>query len=181
MVALPPRRLIREGVPVAAILLFWNLLAGIAHFQNVGGTVGDAGVIMAALYVVVRGVSLSSEVFPPVTGDVEAVLYENARLAVPAGVWFVGAMAVGALEAHIHEFTWIISSVKMALAGGGLGVVTLYAVAAGYRTFSGGKTTDSDPPAGPGAADDREAAGDGTVADDEIPPSDETDGASADD
>jgi len=130
-----PKRLALEAVPVAAVLLFWNLLAGIAHFQNVGGPVGTAGVVMAALYVVLRGISLSSDVLPPATDNVAAILYQNALLALPAGAWFVAAMAVGAVEIYVEEFTWIFSSIRTALGGAGLGVVGLYAVAAGRRAL----------------------------------------------
>ncbi|NEU58243.1 hypothetical protein [Halorussus sp. MSC15.2] len=161
-----PKRTAFEALPVAAILLFWNLLAGIAHFQGVGGPVSAAGVVMAALYVTVRGVSLAAEVIPPATADVRRSLYENARLAVPAGAWFVAAMAVGAVEAHIDEFTWVISSVETALAGAGLGVVGLYAVAAGHsalgganagsggRTLTGDESSTRDEPATDGASGD---------------------------
>jgi len=147
-----PKRLALEAVPVAAILLFWNLLAGIAHFQNVGGPVGTAGVVMAALYVVLRGISLSSDVLPPATDNVAAILYQNALLALPAGAWFVAAMAVGAVEIYVEEFTWIFSSVRTALGGAGLGVVGLYAVAAGRRALF-------EDPAGGRPSPDREGAG----------------------
>lgn len=132
---LQPSRLIVESVPVAAILLLWHLLAGVARVQHVGGPVADAGAVMAALYVVVRGASLSDRADPPSTIDVRVVLAENARLAVPAGAWFLGAMAVGAIETYVHVFEWIVTAVASALAGAGLGVVGIYAVAAGYATF----------------------------------------------
>jgi hypothetical protein len=166
MVALPSSRWVREGVSVAAIVLFWNLLAGIAHFQNVGGPVRVAGVVMAALYVAVRGVSLSGEVLPPMTGDVESILYENASLAVPAGAWFLAAMAVRAIESHIYEFAWILSAFRTALAGAGLGVVALYAVAAGYRALGGenagdgGTETGGETPTSAGTETDSSSADD---------------------
>jgi hypothetical protein len=148
-----PKRLALEAVPVAAVLLFWNLLAGIAHVQNVAGPVGSAGVVMAALYVVVRGVSLSSDVLPPATDNVAAVLYQNALLALPAGAWFVAAMAFGAVEAYVYDFSWVVSSLKTALGGAGLGVVGLYAVAAGRRALF------EENPAGGRPSPDRESAG----------------------
>ncbi|WP_137285995.1 hypothetical protein [Halorussus salinisoli] len=166
MVVLPPKRMAAEAVPVAAILLFWNLLAGIAQFQNVGGTVATAGVVMAALYVAVRGVSLSAEVLPPTVGDTKAVLYENASIAVPAGAWFVAAMVVGAIEAHVYEFTWLISSVETALAGGGLAVVGLYAVAAGYRTLDGASATGGGETSTTDGTDADGTGTDGTASDD---------------
>ncbi|MFC4549715.1 MULTISPECIES: hypothetical protein [Halorussus] len=135
--SLPPKRWAREPVPVAAILLFWNLLAVVAQMQNVGGPVRDAGIVMAALYVVVRGVSLSAEVQPTVAADVEAVLHENARLAVLAGAWFLGAIIVYAGDGNLYAYGPSSGAVALgsALAGAGLGVVGLYAVAVGYATL----------------------------------------------
>lgn len=175
MVALQPRRLIREGVPIAAILLFWNLLAVVASEQHVGESVGSAGVVVAALYVLIRGVSLSAEVLPPMTGDVRAVLYENARLAVPAGAWFLGAMATNALGELLFAYgpPSFVSALASSLAGAGLGVVAIYAVAAGYRTLGDGSASGG----GGSAAGGGENPGGGEPRD----PGTETDGASADD
>lgn len=177
MVALQPRRLIREGVPIAAILLFWNLLAVVAQEQQVGGPVGSAGVVMAALYVVVRGVSLSAEVLPPMTGDVRGILYENAQLAVPAGAWFLGAMLTNALGELLFAYgpPSFVSALASALASAGLGIVAIYAVAAGYRSLGGGSAAGGRPPADHRTHDGRGTAGDEPVGDDE------TDGTSADD
>lgn len=137
MLALPPRRLAREGIPIAVILLFWNLLAVVAEQHEVGGAVRNAGFVMAALYVVVRGAGLASETVGPATGDPKAVLAENVRLAVPAGAWFVGAVLVFALDANLYRYhpSLVATVVGSALAGAGLGVVGLYAVAAGFATF----------------------------------------------
>ncbi len=167
MSTLHPREFVREAVPVAAILLFWNLLAGVAHFQNVGGPVGSAGVVMAALYVVLRGVALSSEVLAPATDDVAAILHQNALLALPAGAWFVAAMAVGAVEIYVEEFAWVVSSVATALGGAGLGVVGLYAVAAGHRELVGEESAGgrSSPDRG-GAGASGESRSEGSSADD---------------
>ncbi|WP_135854046.1 hypothetical protein [Halorussus salinus] len=160
-----PKRLALEALPVAGILLFWNLLAGIAHFQNVGGSVGSAGVVMAALYVVVRGVALASDVLPPATDNVATILYQNALLALPAGAWFVAAMVVGAVEAYVYEFTWVLASVKTALGGAGLGVVGLYAVAAGHRELVGEEPTGGRPSPDREGADGESRSG-GSSADD---------------
>lgn len=135
-----------EAVPVAAILLFWNLLAWVAQMQNVGGPVRDAGFIMAALYVVVRGVALSEQVIPPVSGDIRALLYENARIAVPAGVWFVAAMVSAALEVWVLGLQELLAVVTSALAGAGLGVVGLYAVAAGTAALGGDRVGGEETP-----------------------------------
>ena len=161
--SLPPKRLAAEGVPVAGILAFWNLLAWVVQLQNVGGPVRTAGVVMAGLYVVVRGVSLAPVVPRFSTDDVRLVLYENARVAVPAGAWFVAAMAVAALDGALYPYapsptTTVVAS---ALASAGLGVVGIYAVAAGYKTLGGGNgagggtgTTGDERPADGASADD---------------------------
>ena len=137
-------RLIVESVPVAAILLFWNLLAWIVEFQNIGGPVRTAGAVMAALYVTVRGVSLAPKVSPPAMVDVKTVVRENAQLAVPAGAWFVAAMLVAAVDGYLSPYppTAVTSVVATAVAGAGLGVVGLYAVAVGVAAF------DSEPRGG---------------------------------
>ncbi|WP_135825115.1 hypothetical protein [Halorussus ruber] len=168
MVALQPRRLIRESAPVAAILSFWNLLAVVTQQQHVGESVGSAGVVMAALYVVVRGVSLSSEALPPVTGDVRAVVYENAQLAIPAGAWFLGAMVTNALGELLFAYgpPSFVSALASSLAGAGLGVVALYAVAAGYRTLDGGRAAGGRPPTDRESGSDEESEPDGASADD---------------
>ncbi|WP_115864961.1 hypothetical protein [Halorussus litoreus] len=131
--SLQPSRLVVESVPVAAILLFWNLLAWIVEFQNIGGPVRTAGTVMATLYVTVRGVSLASKTTPPAMMDVESVVRENARLAVPAGAWFVAAMVLTGVDGTLSPYppTPLTSVVATAIAGAGLGVVGLYAVAAG--------------------------------------------------
>ncbi|WP_132058813.1 hypothetical protein [Halorussus amylolyticus] len=133
--SLQTKRLAAEGAPVAATLFFWHLLAVFAGFQNVGGPVRTAGVVMAVAYVTLRGVALSTKTQPLSTEDARAVLSENVRVAVPAGLWFVAAMAVGALEVYVAVFTGTIAAAESALAGAGLGVVGLYAVAAGYAAI----------------------------------------------
>ena len=159
---LQPKRLAAEAVPVAGILAFWNLLAWFVQHQNVGGPVRTAGVVMAGLYVVVRGVSLAPEVPRFATDDVRLVLYENARVAVPAGAWFVAAMAVAAIDGSTgYGHSPVTTIVASALAGSGLGVVGIYAVAAGYRTLGGGnlgggdtRATGNERPADGASADD---------------------------
>ncbi|WP_276302311.1 hypothetical protein [Halorussus lipolyticus] len=167
MVALQPRRLIREGLPIAAILTFWNLLAVVASEQQVGGPVGAAGVVMAALYVLVRGVALSSEVLPPMTGDVKGVLYENASLAVPAGAWFLAGIATNALGELLFAYgpPSFVSTLASSLGGAGLGVVAIYAVAAGSRTLDTGRV-DGRPPANRESESRDGTDGDGASADD---------------
>jgi hypothetical protein len=145
MLALPSRRLAREGVPIAVILLFWNLLAVVPDPHGVGGAVRSAGVVMATLYVVVRGAGLASEAVGPVTGNPEAALRENARLAVPAGAWFLGSMVVflASTATHLHVLSTVVERIASALAGAGLGVVGLYAVATGFAAFRSRPPTEA--------------------------------------
>lgn len=134
--SLPPKRFALEAVPVAATLLFWTVASWLLALDPAtASAVRDAGAVMAALYVVVRGVALAPLVSPRSTHDVESVLRENARVAVPAGAWFVAAAVVhllaqlwrdvGAPGLFVSPERWLTA----VLAGGGLGVVGLYAVA----------------------------------------------------
>jgi hypothetical protein len=134
--SLPPKRLAAEGLPVAATLLFWTAASWLLALDpTTAGAVRDAGVVMATLHVIVRGISLAPRVSPPSVRDAGSVLRENARVAVPAGAWFVAAAAV-----HLIAQLWtdlrapglFVSSaepIAFVLAGAGVGVVGLYAVA----------------------------------------------------
>ena len=145
--SLPPKRLAAEAIPVAAVLTFWSIVSWLFSLHpEIEGTVKTAGVVMAALYVVVRGVALASEVSVPDAGDLEAVLRDNGRVAISAGFWFVGAAAIYLLEQawsgfgvpglHVSPAGWIIH----VLAGAGLGVVGLYAVAVSYGVLRGAES-----------------------------------------
>lgn len=160
------KRLATEAIPVAAILLFWNVLSAIAAMQEVGGPVRTAGTVMAALYVLLRGIALASEATafrmekfkPLLREDVEALLYENARVAAPAGIWFLGGLA---LSIPYTPFD-LLGALASAFMGAGLGVVTLYAVATGTATLRGpdvARTT-------PDATTNDESADDASSADD---------------
>ena len=150
--SLPPKRLAAEAVPVAAVLAFWSVVSWLFVLRpEIEGAVRTAGVVMAALYVVVRGVALASEVSVPDVGDLEAVLRDNGRVAISAGFWFVGAAAVHLLDQawsdfgvpglHVSPAGWIIH----VLAGAGLGVVGLYAVAVSYGVLWGAEFSDAAP------------------------------------
>ena len=128
--SLQPKRLAEEGVPVAAILLFWTTLALLAGYSPVRDTVNTAGIVMAGLYVVVRGVALSDTVEPPETESLEAIIRKNVRVAVPAGVWFLGGVGVYLAYESVLRFGYL-GRISQALGGAGLGVVGLYAVAVG--------------------------------------------------
>lgn len=153
MLALPVRRLVRESAPVAAILLFWSVLSWFAPSPEIGASVRDAGVVMAALFVVRRGVALSSEVVPVESNDFGTVLYENARVAAPAGVWFLAAAAVVVSGQYWDRpgllGVFLSPALVRACVGAGIGVVGLYAVAVGYSVLRGVESSDAAP------ADDR--------------------------
>lgn len=148
--SLRPMRLAEEGVPVAAILLFWTFVSWVFTLSPVlSGTARDAGIVMAALYVVVRGAGLAPEVSPPETDDIRTILRENARIAVGAGPWFLSAALVHLVTQFWLEPRWpgLLFSrmdwVVQLLAGVGLAVITLYAVACGIAAFDSRTRGDS--------------------------------------
>ena len=137
-----PRRLFRESTPVAAVLLFWVVLSWFGWEPMVATAIRYAGVVMALCYAVVRGVELGREVpdagtRTPGPDDVAGVVYENARVALPAGAWFVVAILVRFVESAWDAtglpgaFVSPAPAFSFVLAGAGLGVVVIYAVAVG--------------------------------------------------
>lgn len=154
------KRLAEEGIPIAAILGFWYVLAvATGGFPAASGGFVRAGVVMAGLYVAVRGAALSAEAPPLKTGGVEVVLRDNVRIAVSAGVWFTGAVVFSRVD-RLTVRSDLVGSIADVFAGAGLGVVGLYAVAVGVATL-GGPTRDR-------FADRAETAG----SDDETPTGD---------
>lgn len=151
------RRLLRESAPVAAILLFWVVFARFAN-PIIAAGLHRAGVVMALLYTVVRGVTLararSSAVRPT---DLRGVLRENARVLIPAGAWFLAAQLVYVIEDlwRVSDlpgaFTSPADSIAFALTGAGVAVVLLYAVVVGSSrvdgdaSVGGGDTADAAP------------------------------------
>lgn len=131
------RQLLRESAPVAAILLFWVVLSSFVRSVIATGLL-RAGVVMALLYVVVRGVALARSRPPtPRPDDVESVLRENARVALPAGVWFLAAKLVYVVESLWDAFgipglgTSPEEGLAFVFVGTGVSVVLLYAIAVG--------------------------------------------------
>ena len=78
---LDARTLLRETVPVVAVLFFWSALAWPA-LPAVESGLRTASLVMVALYVVVRGVALSRRVSPPAFSDTRTALRESVRAAV---------------------------------------------------------------------------------------------------
>jgi hypothetical protein len=134
---LDARRLLEESVPAAVVLLFWSLLAVIDR-GLIGTGLRLAGVVMALLYVVVRGTRLADSLTDdgqPV--EPEPVLRENATVALAAGAWFVAA-ALATVALHlvgvglmIEALESVAEALRFALAATGVATVGLYAVAVG--------------------------------------------------
>lgn len=135
---LSPRRIVEESVPVAAVLLVWTVPAELLY--GIDGAFVEAarlaGLVMALLYVTVRGLRLGRSL-PPTTPPrgVSEVLLDNARAGVAAGVWILAAALFttvwGFVDAHAgFPSQWSIPFVN-ALAGAAVGTVLLYAIANG--------------------------------------------------
>jgi hypothetical protein len=140
---LTARALLRESLPVVAVLFFWSVLSW-PTIPGVDDALRTAGLAMVALYVVVRGVSLSRHVSAPVFSDVASVLRENVRAALPAAGWFVAAHLVAALESLWQGvglpglFTSPRGALVRLFALTGVATVGLYAVAVGTAALRGG-------------------------------------------
>lgn len=142
-------RLLRESAPVAAILLFWLVPAAVVQPVVANGLV-RAGVVMALLYTVVRGVDLARHApSTPAPETVEELVRENLRVAIPAAAWFALASAVY-FVAHVWTllgipgaFTSPADGLAYVFTGAGVAVVLLYAIVVGI-------TRVSNPERGPG-------------------------------
>lgn len=134
---LDTRSSLRESVPVAVILLFWMLLSSVV-IRPIATHLLRAGIVMALLYTVVRGVALARTHQPTRRpDDLEGILRENVRVALPAGVWFLAAHLVYFIE-QVWDRLGILGSVSplveplvFSFSGSGVAVVVLYAVAVG--------------------------------------------------
>ena len=148
------RDLLDASLPIAAILLFWGFLSWFAPHPIIGGGLRNAGVLMAALYVVVRGFRMSRSLPEPLPADGPTdVLRENARVALTAGVWFVAAVGVVMLQRASDMLTDPAVTYSPAdplilvCVGAGVGTVGIYAVAAGVaavREGTGARPAPSD-------------------------------------
>jgi len=133
----PTSRLLRESAPVAVVLLFWVLLSSLLP-DVVTDAVLLAGVVMALLLVVVRGVALAAALpTVPAPDDTGAVLRENVGVALGAGVWFLAALVVYAAEGLWNllgipgAFTTPAPGLAFVFSATGVATVVLYAVAVG--------------------------------------------------
>lgn len=135
--SLDSRRLIRESAPVAVILLFWISISSVVRPEIATGLL-RAGIIMALLYTVIRGLTIAEthpSTDPPT--NVEEILRENVRAAIPAGVWFFLAHAVFVVE-HIWDTIGIpgvgtspAGDLAFVFIGTGVAAVLLYAISVG--------------------------------------------------
>jgi hypothetical protein len=88
------RRVLRESVPIAALLLLWTVLSWLAFEPFVSWAVRTTGAVVAAGYVVVCGVRLGREAAPFVDDDALSVLGQNVYVALAPAAWFLTAVLV---------------------------------------------------------------------------------------
>lgn len=145
--AIDTRRLLRESLPVAVILLFWVVLASFTPAEIATGLL-RAGVVMALLYTIVRGLAIAETLEPTrQPTDVEGILRENVRVAIPAGVWFLAAQAIYLVEQLWDMFGipgWDTSpagEISFVFVGTGVAVVVLYAISVGLPRVRGIEST----------------------------------------
>ncbi len=146
---LDARRLVKESVPAAVVLLFWSVLAAIAQ-SGVSLGLRIAGVVMALLYVVVRATRVATSVADggqPV--EPEPILRENATVAVASGAWFLAGLVATALSSQFSFFPLrrLLSGISFALAATGVATVVFYAVAVGTARLRGLSESASQPAA----------------------------------
>jgi hypothetical protein len=140
---LDARTLLRETVPVVAVLSFWAVLAWPA-LPAVASGLRTASLVMVALYVVVRGVALSRRVSPPALSTLPSALRESVRAAVAAAGWLVAAHLAILLE-HLWQglglpglFTSPRGALVRVFVLTGLATVGLYAVTVGTAALRDG-------------------------------------------
>lgn len=157
---LDTRRLLRESAPVAVILLFWVVLSSIAQPVIATGLL-RAGIIMALLYIVVRGVTLA-QTHPATSSpdDLEGILRENVRVAIPAGIWFLATHLVFFIE-HVWDMFGIpgvatspANGIAYIFTGAGVAAVLLYAIAVGLPRIRGTVSNTGNGTADTAPADD---------------------------
>lgn len=151
-------RLLREGAPVAVILLFWVVLSSFVR-SDIGSGLLRAGGIMALLYTLLRGIAIAETAHVTTQPtDVEGILRENATVAVPAGAWFLAAHLIHVVENFWDRFgipgvgTSPANALSYVFIGTGVAVVLLYAVAVGisrirHTGLPGGPDTPAVSPA----------------------------------
>lgn len=154
-------RLLRESAPLAVVVGFWVVLSWFGREPGVATGIRYAGAVMGLLYAVVRGVRLAATAAPaPVPDGPAALLRENARIALPAGLWFLAAVLAGFVAELWNQyvavglFTSPVESLSFVLTATGVLTVVLAAVAVGLPRVRGQQPPRPD------------AAGDAVPADD---------------
>lgn len=140
---LDSRQLLAESAPVAVILAFWALLAGFVPDLIETGLL-TTGVVMALLYVVSRGLTLGRHYGQAERSTAwDDTLEDNARVVLPAGVWFLVAFVVASIGRQlpllVYRFTGLnvvdvvpVEAFAFAFTGAGVAVALLYALAVGF-------------------------------------------------
>jgi len=146
---LGPRRLVRESVPIAITLSVWQVAALVLSRSGTDDALRLAGLAMAGLYALVRGVTLCAHLDVDATPRALAdVLRENGWVLVGAGGWFLLVQALGWGLRVAPWIDWVRELVVVDLAAfvlnwTGVGAVVLYAVAVGSaRVRADPATTD---------------------------------------
>lgn len=147
--ALDTRRLVRESVPIALVLIFWTLLSVVALVPWLGTGLRSAGLLVAGVYVLARGRQLADEIdvettVPESPTDVEAILQENFEVLLAAGLWFLLAMALTVPHYALGALgiAWLPGALTEApafvLTATGVGTVGLYSVAVAPSRLANG-------------------------------------------
>ncbi len=104
---LEPHQLLRDSLPIAVILTLWMIL-DIIFFQVIflplPGGFRWGGIVMALLYVVVKGVQRGREISAPTPTDIRGILIENAQVLLVAGVWFV----LAGIYYEFSHYRWVL-------------------------------------------------------------------------
>ncbi len=129
------RRIAVETAPAALALVCWGFLARLAP-PGLSESLALIALVLALLYAVVRGrVLADSAPSRSIPADARALLVENLRAGLAAGVWLLAALSVyairgvwnalGAPGAFTDPSTWLAN----AFGGAALVAVVIYAVA----------------------------------------------------
>jgi hypothetical protein len=132
--------LLREGVPILAILVVWTATTGLLEVVLAPmGFVNLAALVVAGLYAVVRGRQLTDRVEPVFqVPDLERTVRTAVRPLLPALVWFLLAGPANRAGAAplVGEFLDAFRApAAFVLAGTGVVTVLLFAVATGSATL----------------------------------------------
>lgn len=93
-------RLFEESLPVFVVVFLWAFLAEFA-LPGLRSELRTAGIVMALLYVVVRGSAIGRRgEAPDLPESVVETLRDNVRALVPALPWFLLVFALGVVEPY---------------------------------------------------------------------------------